>query len=443
LQARHGRTWALDSSQTAVERYRLTRPWLFGQKELTAADAEERLRHNDTVHIERTLEVSFGQENRLRRRQLEPLKSAQDLEAYVGRYGHEGAPRDIYQVEVQGKKGWVDPSAYAQASFLDGDANFLITEEEILAETTPSKLSYERSGLLDFQYHTLTHEIPSQISEYPSYEQVSSQMKALEQTYPGQVERVSLGHSAEGRPIWALRIGHGQKEALLTGLTHAREWASGQVPMQIAERTLAEKSPLLDDLTLWVVPVVNPDGYENSRNQDPGQRGNSASVDLNRNYPTEWRLAGDTPESTRDDKGGSDKIGSPTYRGQAPLSEPETQAIDRLIQSRPNLRGWLDYHGYGRLLIYPASQRPQAYQEILQGMQGQLAVPYSIEGIQQYGEVTGSALQHGESLGIMTVTMEIGQAFQPAGAAHQQTLQEGFSAGLEFLYRIARQSSPA
>lgn len=424
-----------------MESYRVTRPGrLFGQKEISTDEAASRLEGNDVVTIERTLEVSFKSEKRLSRKEAQSLKTQADLNAYLQRYAVEGAPRDVYRVEALGRAGWVAPESYAQAAFLDGNADFLITEGEILAETTPSKLSYERSGLLDFQYHSLTKEIPTQVAEYRSHAEMNAQMRDLAAKYPGLVEVVTLGQSKQGRPILGMKIGHGATETLLTGLTHAREWVSGEVPLQMAEMALeSSRTSLLQDLTLWVVPVVNPDGYEISRTTDPAQRSNAALVDLNRNYPTEWRLAGDTPQSTRDDKGASDKPGSPTYRGQSALSEPETQAIDALLKSRPNLKGWLDFHGYGRLLLYPDSQRSKVYQGMLNAMQGQLEAPYTIEGLNQYGDVTGSALQHGEAQGILTVTMEIGQSFQPSGEAHQQTIREGVRAGMEFLRQMASQ----
>ena len=79
------------------------------------------------------------------------------------------------------------------------------------------------------------------------------------------------------------------------------------------------------------MPVANPDGYDytfdddrlwrkNLRDNDgDGQVAIGDGVDLNRNFPTRWGY---------DDEGSSPDPSSDTYRGPAPASEPETQALD-------------------------------------------------------------------------------------------------------------------
>ncbi|MCH8251957.1 MAG: DUF2817 domain-containing protein, partial [Planctomycetes bacterium] len=64
----------------------------------------------------------------------------------------------------------------------------------------------------------------------------------------------------------------------------------------------------------WVVvPVVNPDGYEDRR------RKNANGIDINRNFPTEnWQRA--TRRNSR------------MYGGVAPASEPETRAVIEAIE---------------------------------------------------------------------------------------------------------------
>ena len=76
-----------------------------------------------------------------------------------------------------------------------------------------------------------------------------------------------------------------------------------------------------------MVPCVNPDGYEYNRQTNPGggglwrknRRNNPGScegVDLNRNYDTDWGGAASSSNTCSD-----------SYRGTAPFSEPESQAI--------------------------------------------------------------------------------------------------------------------
>jgi hypothetical protein len=115
-----------------------------------------------------------------------------------------------------------------------------------------------------------------------------------------------------------------------------------------------------------VLPVLNPDGA--AATDAAGGRGplhrlrpNARGVDLNRNFPLPW---GARP--SRLPFAGSSTAGSATYRGSAPLSEPETAALaDWLLDDPPqasvNLHSFMgtliparvwhrdDWRHYGRL----------------------------------------------------------------------------------------------
>ena len=74
-----------------------------------------------------------------------------------------------------------------------------------------------------------------------------------------------------------------------------------------------------------IVPVVNPDGFVYSQTTDAAWRKNSPAraVDLNRNHGAAWGGAGaSTAPSSR------------TYRGPAPFSERESQAVHAFSQRR-------------------------------------------------------------------------------------------------------------
>lgn len=126
-----------------------------------------------------------------------------------------------------------------------------------------------------------------------------------------------IGRSVEGRPIRAVQVGnaHSPTRVLVVGCIHGTECAALPVVAAL-ERT----SPRFD---LWLVPNVNPDGFA------AGTRQNAHGVDLNRNFPSEWRSIG--------------RRGTPQYSGPHPLSEPETRTVVRLIrQVRPKITIW--YH---------------------------------------------------------------------------------------------------
>ena len=112
---------------------------------------------------------------------------------------------------------------------------------------------------------------------------------------------------------------------------------------------------LLKTTELWFVVVANPDGYQytfegdrfwrkNLRdNNDNGTIEVGDGVDLNRNFDEHWGY---------DDEGSSNEPFSETYRGPGPASEPETQAMQGLLDRiKPKFQSNL--HSFGRWLLYP------------------------------------------------------------------------------------------
>ncbi len=123
-----------------------------------------------------------------------------------------------------------------------------------------------------------------------------------------------IGHSARGRPIVVFRSGPAKAplKVLVVGAIHGDETAG----MRIARRLIA--APSLDRVELLVVPTINPDGIA------AHTRGTAHGVDLNRNFPFQWR-----------------PLGGDEYSGPSPLSEPESQAAHRLIlREKPDLTIW-------------------------------------------------------------------------------------------------------
>jgi hypothetical protein len=166
----------------------------------------------------------------------------------------------------------------------------------------------------------------------------------------------SIGASVEGRPIIAVKVGPAgddpaRPNVLFMGTHHAREWVSTAIAMRLI-RWLADSAPptLLNARDVWVIPVENPDGYQytftNDRFWRKNRRLNADStygVDPNRNYPAFWGV---------DDLGSSPTPGTEVYRGTAPASEPETQAIIAFHAAHPPVVS-LSYHTYSGLVLYP------------------------------------------------------------------------------------------
>jgi protein MpaA len=132
---------------------------------------------------------------------------------------------------------------------------------------------------------------------------------------PDPKRRVRIGTSVRGAAITSVRAGDmgSSTHALVVGCIHGNECAGTAVT-----RILARSSPTAD---LWVVPNLNPDGFA------LGRRQNARGVDLNRNFPSEWRAGG--------------RPWDPEYSGPRPLSEPETRTALRLIRRvKPSVTIW-------------------------------------------------------------------------------------------------------
>jgi protein MpaA len=133
---------------------------------------------------------------------------------------------------------------------------------------------------------------------------------------PTRTTRV-LGHSTDGRPIRLTERG-GQRPGrtiLVFGAIHGTE------PAGIAITRLLLTGPPPRSGAVWVIQDLNPDG------RAAGTRGNARGVDLNRNFPSQWRPIG--------------RRGDPEYAGPRPLSEAESRLGVRAIESvRPDVTVW-------------------------------------------------------------------------------------------------------
>ncbi|HEX9950535.1 MAG TPA: M14 family zinc carboxypeptidase [Rubricoccaceae bacterium] len=200
---------------------------------------------------------------------------------------------------------------------------------------------------------------------YPTFDETVAILDAMRAEFPALVSaRTQIGTTREGRPLWMVEVGdnpgvdEGEPEVLWTALHHARE-PQGLAAVLLAvwdllRRGDAEAQFLLANRRLFVVPVLNPDGYVYNQTTTPAGGGlwrknrranadGTRGVDLNRNYAYEWG---------RDNVGSSPNGASETYRGTAGFSEPETAAIRDFANTR-RIRIALNYHAYGNLFIYP------------------------------------------------------------------------------------------
>ncbi len=210
--------------------------------------------------------------------------------------------------------------------------------------------------------------LDANLGAYRTYAEATTVMQNLVAVHPTLASLTSIGQSHELRSLYALKISDAvgtdedEPEVLLMGCHHARELMSVEMPLKFAEYLLAnygtnpQVTQLVNEREIWIVPIVNPDGYvyvqNNHGNPDSGtwwrknRRNNgdgTFGVDINRNYGYLWGY---------DNVGSSATTSSAIYRGPSPFSEPETRAVRDFCASR-HFKVWLSYHSYSDLLLYP------------------------------------------------------------------------------------------
>ncbi|MBK8101226.1 MAG: hypothetical protein IPK26_29445 [Planctomycetes bacterium] len=250
--------------------------------------------------------------------------------------------------------------------------------------------------------------------------------------------KVSIGSTIEGRPLWMVKISdnvgtdEGEPEVYYDAMHHAREPLSMEATVVFMEWLVTNYGTdplatfLVDERELFFVPCVNPDGYEYNRQINPGGGGmwrknrrvngdGTFGVDLNRNYATGWSAP---------NGGNSTATNSDTYRGAAPFSEPETQAIEAFVASR-NFVSSFSTHTYTDVLL-----RPWGYQSGSPANAAEydsLGAYYTVENGLDHGQVSdllyiaagGSVDHHHVVHGHYSWTAELGRSneggFWPAG----------------------------
>ena len=235
---------------------------------------------------------------------------------------------------------------------------------------------------------TATSGLPSGRVSYRRLPDYDLDMKQLAMRYPSLTRPLTLNHhSVLGRDVNGIEIstgapntGDGKPIFLIMGLHHAREWPSSEHTIEFAYDLLRNygrdprTTQLVQQTRTIVVPVVNPDGFNISREAgemgdfslfdyemkrkncavsdhtpkkyasgtcDDNNAGRLRGTDPNRNYGGLWGGAGASVNWSDD-----------TYRGDEPFSEPEVQNIRELISSR-QVTNLITNHTYSNLVLRP------------------------------------------------------------------------------------------
>ncbi|MHB9862628.1 M14 family metallopeptidase [Streptomyces sp. YIM S03343] len=190
------------------------------------------------------------------------------------------------------------------------------------------------------------------------------------QQHPDLTKVESIGKTIDGQDILALKLTRNAKRSkdgskpsvLYVSNQHAREWITPEMTRRLMHyyldnyKTDKRIKKIVDSTELWFVLSANPDGYDYTF-KDSGTRlwrknlrdvngdgviSTGDGVDLNRNFAYKWGY---------DDEGSSPNPTSQTYRGAAPDSEPETEALDT-FEKRVGFTYGINYHSAAELLLY-------------------------------------------------------------------------------------------
>lgn len=201
----------------------------------------------------------------------------------------------------------------------------------------------------------------------------------LVRTYPFLRTEV-LTESIFGRPVRTLVIGNGKRKVIYSGSHHANEWITTPVLLKFVEEYAealqnggeifgVPASELAAKVTIYTVPMVNPDGvdlvtgaiqpgseeYEAARRLaehypsipfPEGWKADLAGVDLNLQYPAGWLRAREIKYSQ-----GFTRPGPRDFVGRYPLSQRESRVLAGYTEYiDPELV--LAYHSQGREIYW-------------------------------------------------------------------------------------------
>lgn len=201
---------------------------------------------------------------------------------------------------------------------------------------------------------------------FRTYSEAVAEMVTIHNDHPDiTTAPFSIGQSIEGRELWVMKVSDNpeldedEAEVFFNGLIHAREPIGMTICFQLLNNLTngygidPDVTDMVDNREVWFLPILNPDGYvyneqiapqgggmwrKNRRNNGGGSYG----VDLNRNWGFNWGY---------NNIGSSGSPGSETYRGTAPFSEPETEAVRQFCNAH-TFAFAQNFHSYGDEMLY-------------------------------------------------------------------------------------------
>lgn len=225
-----------------------------------------------------------------------------------------------------------------------------------------------------------------------------------------------IGSSVEGRKIESFTFGTGETNILFVGGIHGGyEWNSTLLAYDMIDHLTTDPSMIPSNVTVHIIPNLNPDGLflatglegrftsaditDYSMHTAGTGRMNANGVDLNRNFDCNW-----SPESTWRSQ--------PVSGGVTVFSEPEAVALRDYVAAHPPAAA-IFWHSmadnvYGSSCDGNLTPEARTLVDTYANASGYGAVPL----FTAYA-VTGAAEDWLASLGVPSVTVELGSRTSP------------------------------
>jgi len=282
---------------------------------------------------------------------------------------------------------------------------------------------------------------------YHNYTETINTLLYLNDLYPNIVDIFSIGKSWQNREIYCIKLTnesntHPKPKLFFVGYHHAREPISAELPLYFAVEaatrfgTNATITNMLNYSEIYIVPALNVDAFDvveanewQRKNVHPYDEDDDSlldedppddedgdgyieylffdngthyrfirwegldddsdgsfnedwvgGVDLNRNYGYQWNASCQS---------GSPYLWAEDYRGPAPFSEPETQAI-RDLALQHNFKYAISFHSGAECIVYPwgyadtPTLHDSLFREIAGNLSSLVGAPYGQSGAGLY-----------------------------------------------------------
>ena len=132
---------------------------------------------------------------------------------------------------------------------------------------------------------------PSMLVGYHTHAELGAAMQAVASAYPAITTLYNIGNSYQGRALWMMKISDNvnveedEPEFRYISTMHGDEVVGMELCLKLVQLltssygTDPQITNLVNDVEIWIMPLMNPDGYT------AGGRYNAQGRDLNRDFP--------------------------------------------------------------------------------------------------------------------------------------------------------------